>query len=189
MDRLARVLSIVFQPLVSVTAFALALAVTRPALRALDAAFWGLIVLLPGATLFVGMRRGLWTDPDISNLRERRTFLPIAAACAAALGAWALIARFPAPLRLAGTAIAVWLGVSAIVSLVWKISLHEGATVGIVLLVAAIFGRAVAAALVWAPFAVGWARVRLRHHTPAQVVAGAVAACASFAVGLALARV
>lgn len=79
-------------------------------------------------------------------------------------------------------AVALWLAVSTLVSLGWKISLHEGATVGVVCLVAYLFGRWALWALVWAPLLVAWARLRLGRHTPAQLLAGGAAAVAAFAV-------
>ena len=79
MDRLARSVSWLFNPLVSVTILSVALFCTHERLRSQDLAFWLLLAVLPGLILAAGLRVGFWSDPDISNLRERRTYLPWAA--------------------------------------------------------------------------------------------------------------
>jgi hypothetical protein len=183
----ARAVSLVFQPAVTLTVLLDVLAIRHPAWRGAILAVWALLAALPALALAIGMRLGVWSDIEITRLRERRTFLPIAAAMAAAIAIWALLAPFPYALRLVAVAVAVWLIGSTLVSFVWKISLHEGATVGMLCLVAWLFGIGAAGAFVWAPLLVAWARLRLGQHTPAQLLAGAAAAGAAFALALRLA--
>lgn len=103
-------------------------------------ALWVLIVLLPAALLFFGLHRGIRSDPDITNPRERRTYLPWAALSAGVSAAVALLVPFVRPVRLSVVGIFAWLGASTLVSLVWKASLHVGGTTGIVALVWVLFG-------------------------------------------------
>jgi membrane-associated phospholipid phosphatase len=69
-------------------------------------------------------------------------------------------------------AMAVGLAASLLVTLAWKISIHVAVVAGAVTILTLVFG---AAALMLAPLVVlvGWARVALHDHTPAQTVAGA----------------
>jgi membrane-associated phospholipid phosphatase len=69
-------------------------------------------------------------------------------------------------------AMAVGLGTSLLVTLVWKISIHVAVVAGAVVILVLVFGRA-ALGLVPLVALVAWARVALKDHTPGQVVAGA----------------
>lgn len=64
MDRLARLLSWMFHPMVSLTAWALLVALVRPRWLGPDALIWSLLVLVPGLLLVAGVRLGLWSDFD-----------------------------------------------------------------------------------------------------------------------------
>jgi membrane-associated phospholipid phosphatase len=188
MQRLARALSVLFHPMVYATLYLAALATARGASWARPCAeAWLLLVVAPALLLLWGMRRGLWSDPDLTRLRERRTFVPWVAACGGAAAGLAYLSGFPHGLRLSLLAIFTWLGLTAVISLGWKISLHVGAVTGVLALVALLFGLRPTAALVWTPPAVAWARLYLRRHTPAQVAAGAALGALSVALAAALA--
>lgn len=169
-------MSWVFNPVVSLTGFSVVLLFAHPTWVRADLVFWALLAAVPAAILAAGVFRGVWTDPDLTNLRERRTFLPWAAGSAIVLAIWSVVGGFPGGLRFAAVAIAVWLVLISVVSLGWKISIHEGATVGVILLLAVLVGWGWGLTLLWAPFVVAWARLRLRKHTAAQLLAGAAAA-------------
>ena len=178
----ANALSLLFQPVVTFSVLLGAIVANRDVAPVPAGVAWCLLALLPALTLAVGMRLGLWSDVEIMALPERRTYLPLCTLYAVVAAVWAIATGQGPDLRLISASVALWLLLSAVVSLVWKISLHEGATVGVVLLAAAVFGRDWGLALAWAPFAVAWARLRLGRHTPAQLAAGAAAALLAFAV-------
>jgi hypothetical protein len=182
----ARFLSLVFQPVLPLTALLAALVVKHSAWLGQVTVIWALLALLPAIALAIGLRAGVWSDIEITRLRERRTYLPLCTLFAASAAVWAAAVHAPYPLRLVTLAVALWLAASTVVSFAWKISLHEGAITGVVLLTAVLFGGVWLALLVWAPFVVAWARLRLDRHTPAQLAAGAVAAAAALAVSLIL---
>lgn len=129
--------------------------------------------VLPVLYLRRGVRRGQLSDHHV-RVREQRP-LPILVGLASVLAGLALLVALGAPhqVRVVVIAMAVGLVVSLLVTLVWKISVHTGTVAGAVIILALIFGPAV---LVLEAFAalVGWARVELGDHTPAQVVAGGV---------------
>lgn len=121
-----------------------------------------------------------------SDLKERQTFLPVAALLSVALALWSVYATFPHALAFATVAVAVWLCATAAISQGWKISMHTGATTGLVAVLAVVLGQRWMIALGWTPFAVAWARLRLKRHTPAQVAVGGLVALSAVALALVL---
>jgi uncharacterized membrane protein (DUF4010 family) len=141
-------------------------------------AAWGLVASafcggVPAAVIAVGVRSGRLDSHHIVD-RARRTG-PLLAAVAAVLVALALLVVLGAPTLLVATVTAMLaaLAVTVPITLRWKISFHAAVSAGTVVILthvlpawpAAIAGGAVVAL-------VCWARVRLAHHTWAQVAAG-----------------
>ncbi len=183
MKAAARVISVIFNPVVYIGLFLLyVLAISHG--RLLGPATVGFLFLgaIPAVLLFYGIHRGWWSDLDISALHERRTYLPWVVLSALVLVAVAVLLHFPRVLRFSLTGMVIWLIVTTAVSWFWKISIHEGATVGIVVLMWVLFGAGWGLTLIWTPFVVGWARWILNKHTVAQLVAGAGSALFSIAV-------
>jgi uncharacterized membrane protein (DUF4010 family) len=143
-------------------------------------AAWGLVASafcggVPAAVIALGVRSGRLDSHHIVD-RARRTG-PLLAAVAAVLAALALLVVLGAPTLLVATvtAMLVALAVTVPITLRWKISFHAAVSAGTVVVLAhvlpawpaAITGAAVVGL-------VCWARVRLTHHTWAQVLAGVV---------------
>jgi len=159
-------------------------------------AAWGLVASalcggVPAAVIAVGVRSGRLDSHHIVD-RSRRT-KPLLAAVAAVLLALVLLVALGAPTLLVATVTAMLaaLAVTVPVTLRWKISFHAAVSAGTVVVFAHVlpaWPAAIAGAAVVG--AVCWARVRLAHHTWAQVLAGAVvgtvttwATLAAFGVG------
>jgi membrane-associated phospholipid phosphatase len=153
---------------------------------------WALLAALFTAvlpTLFIGygIRRGRWGDRNVGARRPRLLVLAFITASVAA-GLIVLVAA-GAPRLLTGY-LAFMLGsvaVLALVTVVWKISIHCAVASGSVTILALLFGPLVLP-LYGLVALLGWSRVALRDHTAAQVVAGAVlgagaAALAYLAIG------
>ncbi|MCF6472851.1 hypothetical protein FAF44_31310 [Nonomuraea sp. MG754425] len=142
-------------------------------------AAWGLMASafcggVPAAVIAVGVRSGKLDSHHIVD-RARRTG-PLLAAVAAVLLALALLVVLGAPTLLVATvtAMLVALAVTVPITLRWKISFHAAVSAGTVVVLAHVlppWPTAIAGAAVVG--LVCWARVRLAHHTPAQVAAGA----------------
>lgn len=141
-------------------------------------AAWGLVASVlcggvPAAVIAAGVRAGRLDSHHIVD-RSRRAG-PLLSAVAGVLFALLLLAWLGAPTLLLATVTAMLaaLAVTIPVTLRWKISFHAAVCAGTVVVVAHVLppvpvllaGAAVVAL-------VCWARVRLAHHTPAQVVAG-----------------
>jgi membrane-associated phospholipid phosphatase len=185
---LARLLSLLFSPIsVSIPCVLLvALSQSTSALSALSFALLTLLFLSFGPLLYViaGVRAGLLSDLDLSRRHERwRPFLVSLASCLVGL---LLLLLLHAPRRLElllATTLLCGLGL-LLVTLWWKISIHTATLAGAATLLTALYGVCfLPAFLLLVPL--GWSRVVLRRHTPAQVIGGALLSSA-LALGLLL---
>lgn len=129
--------------------------------------------LLPLILVYILSRRGIIPDYYASE-RETRTIPFIAAALSYLLGAFIL---FTLNTPVIVVALMLCYGVNTFVMMLinfkWKISVHASGITGPATFLFYSFG------LIALPFfllviPVGWARLRLRAHTPAQVLAGAL---------------
>ncbi|MER6582491.1 hypothetical protein [Nonomuraea sp. NPDC001023] len=155
-------------------------------------AAWGLVASafcggVPAAVIALGVRSGRLDSHHIVD-RARRTG-PLLAAVAAVLAALALLVLLGAPRLLVATvtAMLVALAVTVPITTRWKISFHAAVSAGTVVVLAHVLPAvpvAIAGAAVVA--LVCWARVRLAHHTWAQVAAGALTGTVTTWVTLAL---
>ncbi|GAA0941323.1 hypothetical protein [Nonomuraea longicatena] len=148
-------------------------------------AAWGLLASalcggVPAAVIYAGVRAGRLDSHHIVD-RARRTG-PLLAAVGAVLVALLLLVVLGAPVLLVATvtAMLVALAVTVPVTLRWKISFHAAVCAGTVVVFSHVLPP-VPTALAGVPVLalVCWARVRLRHHTPAQVAVGGLTGVAS----------
>lgn len=137
---------------------------------------WGLLVsvtssILPMAVIVRGARTGRWDGHHVRDRADRA--VPFAALITTSLCGLALLLWWQAPRTLVALDIAMIasLLVTGGITMWWKVSMHASVAAGAAVILAVVYGPwywllAVVVA------AVGWSRVRLRDHTPAQVVAG-----------------
>jgi hypothetical protein len=124
----------------------------------------------PAAVIVIGVQRGRWSDRHLTVREHRR--VPLIAAFALVVLGLVLLVVLHAPREIIATEAAMLAGlvVSTPITQVWKISFHTGvaAAVGLILTIA--LGPIL---LLTYPLlaAIGWARVQLRDHTVAQVLA------------------
>lgn len=106
------------------------------------------------------------------KLRQQRP-LPLGVAIVSVLVDVALLLIFSAPRELLAlvVAMAIGLGVSTLVTLVWKISIHVAVVTGAITILALVFGSSWLL-LTPAVVMVAWARVKLGDHTALQATAG-----------------
>jgi membrane-associated phospholipid phosphatase len=139
---------------------------------------WGLLAVLFTAvlpTLFItaGVRRGRWSD---RNVGARRPRLVVLAFITASVGAgMILLIAAGAPRLLTGYLAFMLASVAALalVTVVWKISIHCAVASGSVTVLALFFGPLVLCGYALVAL-LGWSRVTLKDHTVAQVVVGSV---------------
>jgi hypothetical protein len=175
--RLAKIVTEVLSPAVIVVLLPIAVAWNATDHRILPTLLWSLIVavfysVLPMVFIVRGARRGKW-DGHWVRERERR-FLPLMMCLASALVGLVILLLGDAPrdvIALGWSMVAVCV-VCVIITKWWKVSLHATVAGGAVATVVLIYGWVL---LVLVPLValVAWARVQVRDHTAAQVIAGA----------------
>lgn len=140
---------------------------------------WGLLASalcggVPALVILAGVRAGRLDSHHLVDRASRTR--PLLVAVAAVVVALVLLIFLGAPRLLVATVTAMLaaLAVTVPITLRWKISFHAAVSAGTVVVLAHVLPAAptlvVGAAVV---ATVCWARVRLTHHTPAQVAAGA----------------
>ena len=138
---------------------------------------WGLVTALfasviPFALVLHRVRRGQLTDHHVGVLEQRRT--PLLMGLASVLVGLVLLMGLHASPEMLALLVSMVAGlvVSLLFSLRWKISIHSGVAMGTIVILALVFGPAL---LALSPLGgvIGWARVELGDHTPAQVAVGA----------------
>jgi hypothetical protein len=189
--RLARLVTEVLAPAPVIAALLLAVA-WRSAATPGEALKWALLAaafcsLLPMLYILRGVRRGRLTDHHVRLRRQRRG--PLLVAVGSVLIGLTLLVATGAPrdvVALVGAS-AVGLFVAVAITLVWRISVHVAVAAGAVVVLALVFGPAL---LALAPLVAlcAWARVAVRDHMSAQVVAGAAAGATVAGVAFPLLR-
>jgi membrane-associated phospholipid phosphatase len=144
----------------------------------LAGAGWGLLAafftgVLP--TLFIshGIRHGRWEDRNVGARRARLIVLAfIMASVATGL---ILLFTLGAPTLLTGylAFMLASVAVLAVITTVWKISIHCAVASGSVAVLALTYGPVVLPAYLLVAL-LGWSRVSMRDHTIAQVIGGSV---------------
>lgn len=174
-DRIAELVSYIFHPLVVVVP-TLVIAMVRLGSTLGQAIFWTVlsvaIVNLPMALLLSwGVRSGKYSDASVSIREQRTSIYAVGGACLVILLAVLIIGKAPVVIiaclvsAVIATALGYW------INRYTKLSLHSAAMAGciaVLLWTAPVIGVVMA---IFAPL-VGWARIRLKHHTPVQILIG-----------------
>ncbi|MFH8725919.1 phosphatase PAP2 family protein [Streptomyces termitum] len=139
---------------------------------------WGLFAALfsaavPLALITAGRRLGYWDSRHLPRLKDRLLLLP---ACMASVAVGlAATAALDAPAEMTALLVAMLCSAAVVLGIttVWKVSLHTSVASGTLTVLTLVYGSPLPAL---APLIVllGWSRVRLGAHTPAQTVVGAV---------------
>ncbi|MBU7596765.1 phosphatase PAP2 family protein [Streptomyces sp. P38-E01] len=129
--------------------------------------------VLPVLFIKYGIRRGSWADRHLGVRQHRLVVMPFIVG--SVLLATLLMRAFDAPSELTAliASMVAAMAVLLVVTVWWKVSVHSAVSSGSVVVLALTCGP-----LLWAGFVlvalVGWSRVSLRDHTPAQVLVGTV---------------
>ena len=137
------------------------------------AVVYGLLVcLLPIAYVALMVRRGSITDLHM-RVREQR-LRPFLVSIVCTTIAWWVLRLMGAPgiVPLFALFSLVQIAVMAVITLVWQISMHMMSITGVMVAAFAFFGPLWAILVIPLIVLVGAARLKLKRHTLAQVVAG-----------------
>lgn len=175
--RLAAFLSAVFHPLLVPSYLGGLMAVQQPPS---SNRFWTIVIftfLLPTLAALLLLRAGRIDSLEMPERQQRAWPLGLAALSFGSGAGWLYWQGAASPLVLGLAAMALAVLLTFLITLRWKISAHGvgmGGAAGL-LLALCLQGRAElwwALAALGLAGAVGWARLKLRAHTPAQVWAG-----------------
>lgn len=172
----ARLVSRAFQPVVVSTLLLLLVALMGPGRPAYQLAWFaisaGVATGLPVLFIMMGIKWGKAEDLDLRDRLQRPLPLLVALACSAGAAAIVWLAKGPGNLLVALLAGFVPGVALTIITLKWKISFHSATLAGATIVLWWLLGKWALAGL-FIVGVVGWSRVVLRRHTPAQVLAGA----------------
>jgi membrane-associated phospholipid phosphatase len=152
------------------------IAITQTGYSLFQALLWTLLAIMivnvpMGLLVFKGIRSGRYSDPSISIREQRNNLYILGAASLLALLLLLIVGKAPAVLTACLVSAFVATGFGFVINRLTKLSIHSAAMAGcaaVLLWTMPIFGAILA---IFAPF-VGWARIRLKHHTPAQILIG-----------------
>lgn len=173
--RVARLVTEVLAPPLLAGVLLLAVAV-KTAPTPFAAVRWGLLgalftSVLPFLYIRQGVRRRRFSDRHV-GVRGQRPALLLLFIALVLLGTMLLaLLGAPRPLIALIGAMALGLVATLAITLVWKVSLHTATAGGAAIILLLVFGPALWPVLLLPPL-VGWSRVEVRDHTPAQVVVG-----------------
>jgi membrane-associated phospholipid phosphatase len=136
------------------------------------------IQVIPPTIFFtVRLRQGAYTDDDVSVRSQRNELYLFGMVTVLAGVALLSLVGAPKPFVALLASAAVLNGLSWLINLFWKISIHS-AGIGSCATIAALYSEPLGLFLWICAFSLGWARVRTRNHTPMQVVGGLALSCA-----------
>jgi membrane-associated phospholipid phosphatase len=171
----ARVISQVLHPVILgvVSIFIVGLLGVQPVRTGVVWALASAFLQVVPPTLFFTWRlkQGAYTDEDVSD-RTQRNELYLFGVANLGVGLLLLTAfGAPAPIKAMIMAALVISLAAWVINLSWKISVHAS-SMGSTATLGALYSEPLGLALWLCAIALGWARVRTRNHTPAQVIAG-----------------
>lgn len=137
---------------------------------------------VPYALLHVLVRRGSVSDRHVVIRDQRR--MPLAAALASVVIGVVVLKQLgaPSPVTALVVAMLAGLGAMALVSLVYKASLHVAVVSGVATILAVTVGTAWGLLLLPLIALVAWARVRAGRHTAGQALVGFAVGCGAAGV-------
>jgi membrane-associated phospholipid phosphatase len=153
---------------------------------------WGLLgalfaAVIPITFIKYGMRRGRWADRHV-GVKQHRLIVMTFIIASVATGI-ALMATLGAPRAMVALIVSMLTTLAALMAITtkWKISVHAAVSSGAVVLLALTYGPWM---LLLYPLValVGWSRIALKDHTPAQVTAGVLLGAAVAAATFLLIR-
>ncbi|ADY30675.1 phosphatase PAP2 family protein [Cellulophaga lytica] len=134
---------------------------------------YGIFFLVLIAWVYIGKRRGKYTDLDVSNKRERRSLYIFALPLMVLVLFFLFYTKQPVYICTSFSIATLMLLASFGINFLIKISMHVA--INIYLALAIIFvNRRLGVVLILFTFLVMWSRLVLKRHTPKEVVTGLI---------------
>ncbi|MYQ95252.1 hypothetical protein GTY20_30270 [Streptomyces sp. SID4946] len=130
--------------------------------------------VIPMIFIDSGIRRGRWDDRNVGARNAR--LLVMAVIITSVLIGIVVTPLFDGPTSLIALTVTMMatLAFLALITISWKISVHQAVSAGAVDIAAVIYGPWMLLGFI-PVVVVGWSRIALGDHTPAQVAAGTIA--------------
>lgn len=187
-DRAAFLVSAVASPFITISVCAVGVIVRHTGSIAEAARygipFFALAIVLPGAWIAVGVRKGRFTDPHVMVREQRAEPFAVANIGALALVLVYMTLRAPVELRAAAANMLANGIVFMLITRFWKVSIHAAAYATSVLVASVLIHPAIAWLALGFPLVV-WSRLRRQRHSLGQALAAAALVLASTAAVLA----
>lgn len=178
MNRVARIISFIFHPLVFLVALPY-LVVYKKTASPLYAFKWLLfssVFIFLGIVVFFWARwRKIFSDQDVSRKEERYDFYLLI--CVFAVIYFVVAVGFKGiffPLSIVSFGIILAIVLFATVNFFLKVSLHTGVAAAFVCAIALLHGQAIFWSIFWIVPLVAWSRVFLKKHSRVEVTLGAI---------------
>jgi hypothetical protein len=175
-DRLARLISVIFDSSFLSLPIFLALGFVSSRTPGLVWAIFMVLIVtgIPLAYLLIGHKRRWVSDLELSHREERPRFILVSLSSDVLALAVLWLGSGPHLLRLIVLTYFCLAIVMFTISSFWKISMHMAGVGGFSIALVFVFGTPALWFLLSLPL-VAWARLKRHKHTPAQLVAGALA--------------
>ncbi|WP_256726875.1 hypothetical protein [Streptomyces acidiscabies] len=123
-------------------------------------------------TLFIqrGVKKGTYGDRHVGSRKQRFVVLPFVL-LSVAVGLGVMLAGRAPQEMIAMVDLFALTAITFAFAFAWKISVHQAVAAGSVTMIAVAYGPWALIGFVLVAL-VGWSRIELRDHTPAQVAAG-----------------
>lgn len=131
----------------------------------------GIVIIPTGIYTMTRVRRGTWSDLDVSNQRERGQFYTLLLPLLGIITIISWMADVPRSIPLGSAAILVLVAAAQILNSRIKVSLHTGFAVFVALTLFPIDRNLASIAFILACL-VGWSRTALGRHTIREVLLG-----------------
>lgn len=173
---IAKILSVLFNPVFFILLITYIIVFRQTEIIS-EAVFWTLFsflfVFLGIFIIWQGVKKGEYTDTDLSN-KEQRSHFYVIALFLALIHFIALIFLKGINFHLTTAALGILIGVIVfmVVNRSFKLSIHLAATCGFITTVSVFYGLGGLLATAWIIPVISWSRLLLKKHTPREVFLG-----------------
>lgn len=175
-ELLARFISVIFNPVLFffLMPYIIVFRQTASVPSAIKwAVFSSLFTIIAVTLLLIGRLKGVFSDKDLSVKEEREEFYLIALALAFS---YLMISIFFKGLffHLSIVSLGIFLGiiVFSFINLYLKASIHMAVSCAFIVSILIFYGTDAFISLLWVIPIVAWARLKLKKHTPREIIAG-----------------